>query len=122
LLGRQQFDELTEFASQEPPSLLNMLDEGMRLVLGDHANHAYPGVHAVGKREIDDAEFTSEWNRGFGAPQGHLLQAGTAPPGQYQRQCVTCQTADKSVSLIHGRYVMCLSVISKRPFTGSRFQ
>jgi hypothetical protein len=34
-----------------------------------------------------------------------LLKPGAAPAGQDQRQRVACQTADKSVSLIHAQLV-----------------
>jgi len=67
LLSRDQFDELPQFSAQIAPAALNMLDEGLRLVLGQHGNLANAGIDAIREHEIDDAEFTAERSRGFAA-------------------------------------------------------
>src|SRR3990172_965637 len=60
LLGRHQFDKLAELGAQKPPALLDMPDQGMRLVLRQHRNAAYAGIETIGQREVDDAELAAE--------------------------------------------------------------
>lgn len=48
LLGRPQLDEFPEFRAQDAPALLDVQDEGMGLVLGNHADPADTRVDAVG--------------------------------------------------------------------------
>ena len=68
LLRRQQLHELAELAAQEAPALLDVQQQGVGLVLRQHADAADAGVHAVGQGEVYDAEFAAEGNGGLGAP------------------------------------------------------
>ncbi len=94
LLRRQQLDKFLEFTTQEAPAVLNMLDQGMCLVLCQDTDHADIRVHAIRQREIDNAELAAKGNRGFGAPQGQLAQSGASPPRQNECQGVAGQSAD----------------------------
>ncbi|MNZ94834.1 hypothetical protein D3C78_1139510 [compost metagenome] len=60
LLGRQQIDKLIHLFVEERPAALNMLHQGMRLVLGDHTDAADPRIQAVRQGKINDAEFTAK--------------------------------------------------------------
>ena len=86
LLGGQQFDELVEFAAQKAPAALDMLQQGMGLVLGQHPDAADAGIDAVGQGEVDDAELAGEGNGRFGVPVGQVHQARAAPARQDQGQ------------------------------------
>ena len=96
VLRRQHFHVFAHFTAQKPPAPLDMADQRMRLVLGEHADSADAGVDAVGQGKIDDAELAAEGHRRFGAPVGELLEAGAAPAGQYQCQCLAGETADET--------------------------
>ena len=96
LLRRQQVDELLELTVQEAPSALQMLDEAVRLVLRDHADAAYPGVDAIGEREIDDAELAAERDRGLGAPVGELHQPAAPATGEHHGERVLGEAADET--------------------------
>ena len=48
LLRRPQLDKFTEFTAQMTPAFLRMRDQGVRLVLGNHADAANAGIDAVG--------------------------------------------------------------------------
>jgi hypothetical protein len=84
LLGRQQFHELAELSAQMPPAALDVQDQRVRLVLRQNADAPDAGIHAVGKRKIDDAVLAAERHGGLGAPQRELLQPAAAPAGQHQ--------------------------------------
>ena len=60
LLRRDDFDELAELAAQVAPAALHVLDERLRLVLGEDRDLADAGVDAVRQHEIDDAELAAE--------------------------------------------------------------
>ena len=60
LLGRDQLDEFPHFAAQIAPAALDVLDQGLRLVLGEHRDLADAGIDAIRQHEIDDAEFAAE--------------------------------------------------------------
>src|SRR5437868_3051430 len=62
-----------------------MADEGMRLVLRGDVDPADAAIQAVREREIDDAEFPAERDRGLRAPVGELLQAAAAAAGEDHR-------------------------------------
>jgi glycogen phosphorylase len=85
LLRRQQVDELVHLRAQEGPAALQVAQQAVALVLGDHADAPDAGVQAVRQREVDDAELAAEVHPGLGAPVGELLQAAAAPAGQHQR-------------------------------------
>jgi hypothetical protein len=86
LLRGQQVDELTHLVAQEAPAALQVAQQRVRLVLGDHADAAHAGVHAVRQREVDDAELAAEVHRRLGAHVGEVAQARTAPAGEHERE------------------------------------
>ena len=45
------------------------------LVLREHGDLPYSGIHAVRQYEIDDAEFAPEWRRRLGAMLGKAFEA-----------------------------------------------
>ena len=96
LLGRQQLHEFPEFAAQETPAALDVLDQGMRLVLGQHANPPDSRIDAVGQRKIDDPILSAEGGRRFGAPQGELFEPAAAATGEDQREGLPGQATDKT--------------------------
>jgi hypothetical protein len=73
-----------------------VLNQGVRLVLREHAHAADAAVHAVRQREVDDAKLAAEGHGRFGPPVGKVLQPRAAAPGQDQRQGVAGQTADET--------------------------
>jgi|SRR5687768_9347228 hypothetical protein len=90
-----------EPAVEKSPSVLNMTDQALRLVLGCNANPAYAGVNAIGQRKIDDAEFSAKRHRRLGAPVCQLPQAAAAPASQYHRYRIARNlTVKTQVSLL----------------------
>ena len=85
LLCGQQIHHLIEFGAQKTPSALQVAQQRMGFVLRDHTDAADAGVHAVGEREIDDAELAAEIDRRLGAGVGQLFQARA--PATSQDQC-----------------------------------
>ncbi|MNH36100.1 hypothetical protein D3C79_968590 [compost metagenome] len=67
LLSGQQIDKLIHLFAEEGPAALDVLHQGMGLILGDHADAADARVKTVRKGKIDDTEFTTEVDGGFGA-------------------------------------------------------
>ena len=96
LLRRQQFDELLEAAVEETPAALDVANQAVRLVLRGHPDAANAGIHAVGEREIDDAELAAERHRRLAAPVGELFQPGAAPTGEHQRDRGVRELADEA--------------------------
>jgi hypothetical protein len=96
LLGRQQIHEFVEFAAQETPAALDVLDQRMGLVLGDDADAADARIHAIGQGKVDDAEFPAEGHARLGAPVGQLFQAAAPAAGENQRHGIFGQQADES--------------------------
>ena len=96
LLRRQQIDELVELAAQETPTALDMLDQAVRLVLGNHADAADAGIHAVGEGKIDDAKFSAEGHPGLGAPVGQLLQAAATASSKDQCDGIFSQQTNET--------------------------
>src|SRR6185369_4239864 len=84
LLRRQQVDEFIELVAQERPAALQVAQQAVRLVLGQHADASDTGVQAVGKREVDDAELAPEVDCRLGAIVGQVCQARAAAAGQDQ--------------------------------------
>ena len=85
LLRRQQIEELVHLRAQERPAHLQMAQQAVRLVLGQHADPADARIDAVRQREIDDAELAAEKYRRLGAPVGQLVQPAAAAARQHQR-------------------------------------
>jgi hypothetical protein len=107
LLRRQQFNELAELATEETPATLDMQNQRVCLVLGQHGDAADTGVDAVGQREIDDTELATEWDCRLGAPTGQMLESRSAPTSKDEGERVTCQSTDKTLIPIqtHGNMV-----------------
>ncbi len=74
LLCRPDLDELAHFRAQKAPAALHMLDQGVGLVLGGHADPANARIDAVRKREVDDAELAGKRNRRLGLTVGEVKQ------------------------------------------------
>ena len=85
LLRWQQIDEFVHFAFQKSPATLQVTQQAVRFVLGDHANPADAGIQAVGEREIDNPEFAAKINSGFGAAVRQVHQSAAPAPRQHQR-------------------------------------
>src|SRR5690606_9459248 len=100
-LRGQQLHEFAEFAAQKAPAALDVLDQRVRLVLGEHPHAADARVHAVGQRKVDDAKLPAERNRRLGAPVGQVLQTRPPAAGEYQRQRIARQTADEAFGVHH---------------------
>jgi hypothetical protein len=96
LLRRQQFDELTELATEKAPGLLQMLDQRMAFVLGQHADPADTRVDAVGQREIDDAELAGDRHTRLGTPLRHRPEARATATGHDQRERALGEAADET--------------------------
>jgi hypothetical protein len=86
LLGGQQLDELVEFLAQEAPAPLQVAQQRVGLVLGDHPDAAHARVDAVRQRKIDDAELAAKVHRGLGAHVGQVAQPRAPATCQHQRQ------------------------------------
>ena len=84
LLRRQQVDHLIELCTQKTPASLQMAQQRMGLVLGNHADTADAAVDAIGEREIDDAELAAKVHGGLGPAVGQLLEARAASTGEHQ--------------------------------------
>ena len=79
-LRRQHFDEVA-VAHQGRPAPAHMAVEAERLVLRENENAAQVAIHAIGKRDIDDAVNAAERDGRFGAvarerPKPLALAAG----------------------------------------------
>src|SRR5690606_27066103 len=84
LLRRQEVDELAHLGLEERPAALQVAQEAVRLVLREHADPAQARVHAVGQREVDDAELAAEVHRRLAADVGQVHEAAAATAGQQQ--------------------------------------
>ena len=99
LLGRHEIDKLIDFAAQEAPAALQVAQQAVRLVLRDDADAADARIHAVGQREVNDAELATKINRRFGPPVSEFMQAATAPTRQHQCDCPSGQL--ERATIIH---------------------
>ena len=89
LRGRQDVETLVAFGPEKVPAALQMADQAVRLVLGGDRDAADAGIQRVRQREIDDARFAAEIDRGLGAPVGQLHQSAAAAACQHIRHRVT---------------------------------
>src|ERR1700758_4779740 len=99
LLRRDGLDELAELPAEVAPATLHVLDERLRLVLGEDGNLADAGIHAVGQDEIDDAEFPAEGGGGLASVGGQILQTLTTTTGHDDRE----STARQATHVASGR-------------------
>jgi hypothetical protein len=104
LLRRQQVDELVHLALEEGPAALQVAQQAVALVLGDHADAADARVHAVGQRKVHDAELAAKVDRRFGSAVGQVLQPAAPAAGQHQSHGVPWQIqALSNIDGSHGR-------------------
>jgi hypothetical protein len=71
-----------------------VLDQRLRLVLREHGDLPYSGIHAVRQYEIDDAEFAAEWRRRLRAMFGEALETFTAAARHDDREGAAREPAD----------------------------
>jgi choline kinase len=81
-------------AAQIAPAALDVLDQGMRLVLRHHGDAADPRVDAVRQHEVDDAELAAERRGRLAAVIGQVLEALAAAAGHDDRERVPRDAAD----------------------------
>jgi hypothetical protein len=74
LLGGEEVDELAHLAAQEAPAALQVAQEAVRLVLGEHGDLAKAGVDGVRQGEVDDAELAAEVDGWLGAAVGERVR------------------------------------------------
>ena len=67
LVGRQHLHEFVDFTAQETPGELDVADQAVARVLGQHRDAPYARVDGIRQREVDDAEFTAEMDCRLGA-------------------------------------------------------
>jgi hypothetical protein len=100
LLRRQDVNELAELAAEIAPGALQVHDQVVRLVLGQHRDAADAGIDAVGQGEIDDPVLAAERRRRLGSRQRQPLEARAATAGENQRDGVPGQAADIAAGLL----------------------
>jgi hypothetical protein len=114
LLRRDDLDELTELAAQVTPAALDVLDQRVRLVLGEHRDLANARVDAVRQREVDDAELAAERRGRLAAILGQVPESLAAPAGHDHGQRAAGQatevTARGKHPLLFGRHAALHSV------------
>ncbi len=101
LLRGEQIDHFVEFGAQKAPAALQVAQQRVRFVLGDHADAADARIDAVGQREVDDAELAAEIHRGLGALVGELLEPRAAPAGQHQGDGAAHQHVRLHLAILH---------------------
>ena len=102
LLGGNQLHEFAQFPPQIAPAALNVLDQRLRFVLGQHRYLADAGIDAIRQHKIDDAELAAERSRGFAAMLGEGLEAFAAAARHDHRQSPAGQSADVASGVIAG--------------------
>jgi len=75
---------------------LDVPDQTVRFVLCGYADAANARVHAVGQREVNDAELAAERNGGLRAPVGEILESAAAPAGEDEPVSVFSDDADEA--------------------------
>ena len=68
LLSGDNIEKLAALGVECIPTLQQVLDQGMRLVLGQYADMVDSGIYAVRKGKIYNAEFAAKWNGRFCSP------------------------------------------------------
>ena len=100
LLRRNQLDELAELAAQIAPAALDVLDQRLRLVLGQHRDLTNAGIDAIRQHEIDDAELAAERSRRLAAMLRERLEPFAAPSRHDHRQRTARQSADVASGVV----------------------
>src|SRR6185437_4501096 len=85
-LGGNRYHEMSRQQSPELPSVLEMLDQGLRAPLHQHVNRVYPRIDQIRQDKIDNPVFASKWYSRFCPIPGQRMQAGSLPPSHYQRK------------------------------------
>ena len=83
LRSRQNVEALVAFGTEEVPTVLQMSDQAVSLVLRGDGDAPDAGVERVRQGKIDDARFAAEVDGGFDATVGQFHQASAAPAGQH---------------------------------------
>ena len=68
LLRRDHIDEFIQIGGQKTPTVLNMKNQAVRLVLSHDADAPNYRFNTVGKWKVDDAQFSTERHCGFATP------------------------------------------------------
>jgi hypothetical protein len=91
----------------------DVLDERVRLVLGQHRDLADAGVDAVRQREVDDAELAAERGRRLATVLGEVPQPLAAAAGHDHGKRPAGQSAEvtarRKQSLLFGGHLLRLS-------------
>ena len=107
LLRGNQFHELAQLAAQIAPAALNVLDQRLGFVLGQHRDLANAGIDAIRQHEIDDAELSAERRGRFAAMLRESLEAFAAASRHDHCQGSAGQTADIASGVIAGSVSHC---------------
>ena len=87
LHGRQNLDELANLAAIDvSPAFANVTVQRQRLVLGQDVDLAQVRVHAIGKRDVDDAIDAAEGYGRLGTVTGEGIKALSCAAGQQDSQ------------------------------------
>ena len=89
LLGWPHIHKFPGPPGHNVPTLMDMSNQSLSLVLGQNTNPTQVRVEAIGQREVDIAEMASEGDRGLALPPRQTAQAGPVPSGQDERQRVS---------------------------------
>jgi len=116
LLRRDDLHEFAELAPQVAPAALDVLDQRMRLVLGQHRDLSDAGVDAVRQREVDDAELAAERRGGLAAVLGEVSEPLPAAAGHDHGQGPAGQPAEVTArgkqSLLFGGHLLRLTALT----------
>ena len=100
LLRRNQLHEFAEFTAQIAPAALDVLNQRLCLVLGEHGDLPDAGIDAIRQDEVDDPEFAAEGSGRLAAVLGERFEAFAAPSRHDHRQRTARQTADIASGVI----------------------
>ena len=90
LRSRQNVEALVSLRTEEVPSVLQMSDQAMSLVLRGDGDAVDAGVERVRQDEIDDARFAAEVDGGLDAAVGQFHQASATPARQHIGHRLAC--------------------------------
>jgi hypothetical protein len=99
LLGRPCLDELAQRARQEIPTRAEVMDQALRLVLGQDRDPPHPGVDTIGEGEVDIAEMSRERHGRLALPACQLSEAGAVTSGKNECDRVLRQPHIRSNSV-----------------------
>jgi hypothetical protein len=96
LLRRPQLHELAELAAQEAPALLDVQDQRVGLVLGQHADAAMPELMQLDSGKSTIRNLPPKGTAGFDRHWVRLRRREPRPPAGSERQGVAGQTTDET--------------------------